>query len=438
MTFYIAPRFLKKLAVHITKNFIDLPKVKVPLILGIHGRKGEGKTFQCELVYQAMGVEVVHISAGELESPDAGDPARLIRLRYREAAELIRVRGKMAVLMINDLDAGAWRVDAGTQYTVNTQLVNATLMNIADNPTNVQLPGSYDDTPLHRVPIVVTGNDFATLYAPLVRDGRMEKFYWEPSREDKIGIVGGIFSEDGLSMQDVTTLVDHFLDQSVDFYGALRSRLFDEQIEDFIDRVGIAKVGASVVNTTQPPAFHPPNFALPHLIEQGNLMVIEQQRLRDMRLVREYNQVLSEGRPPQPEPAVIFSANTDPRPQALPTTDGYPPTAPSDTIQTAPSPSHGGGPDPQAVLNSDALDPTMAQQVQSLVSQGYAIGVEYVEPRRFKTGSWQSCRTIAPTSPTETLAHLAGCLNDHRGHYVRVFGVDASKRRVMETIIQRP
>lgn len=150
MTFYIAPRFLNKLAVHITKNFLDLPKVKVPLILGIHGRKGEGKTFQCQLVYQKMGVEVVHISAGELESPDAGDPARLIRLRYREAAELIRVRGKMAVLMINDLDAGAGRVDQGTQYTVNTQLVNATLMNIADNPTNVQLPGSYDDTPLHR------------------------------------------------------------------------------------------------------------------------------------------------------------------------------------------------------------------------------------------------------------------------------------------------
>jgi hypothetical protein len=28
-----------------------------------------------------------------------------------------------------------------TQYTVNNQMVNATLMNIADSPTNVQLPG---------------------------------------------------------------------------------------------------------------------------------------------------------------------------------------------------------------------------------------------------------------------------------------------------------
>jgi len=162
MSYYISPRFLDKISVHITKNYLDIPGVRVPLILGVHGRKGEGKSFQCELVFERMGVEVTHISGGELESPDAGDPARLIRLRYRETAELIRVRGKMCAIMINDLDAGAGRFDEGTQYTVNTQLVNATLMNIADNPTDVQLPGSYDSTPLHRVPIIVTGNDFST------------------------------------------------------------------------------------------------------------------------------------------------------------------------------------------------------------------------------------------------------------------------------------
>ena len=34
------------------------------------------------------------------------------------------------------------------------------------------------------MPIIVTGNDLSTLFAPLVRDGRMAKFYWEPSRND--------------------------------------------------------------------------------------------------------------------------------------------------------------------------------------------------------------------------------------------------------------
>nr|WP_019498615.1 AAA family ATPase [Pseudanabaena sp. PCC 6802] len=289
MTYYISPRFLDKLAIHITKNFMQLPDVKVPLILGIHGRKGEGKSFQCELVFDRMGIEPVYMSGGELESPDAGDPARLIRVRYREAAELIRVRGKMCILLIEDLDAGAGRVDASTQYTVNTQLVNATLMNIADNPTNVQLPGSYDMTPIHRVPIIVTGNDFSTLYAPLVRDGRMEKFYWEPDRNDRIGIVSGIFAADGLSSWEIEQLVDMFSDRSIDFFSALRSRLYDEQVRQFIDRVGLDRLSMRLLNSKEPPPeFRRPNFDLQTLKHFGQLMLEEAQRLQKMRLVDEY------------------------------------------------------------------------------------------------------------------------------------------------------
>ncbi len=55
MSYYIAPRFLDKLAVHITKNFLKLPGVRVPLILGIHGRKGEGKTFSMSVSLRENG-----------------------------------------------------------------------------------------------------------------------------------------------------------------------------------------------------------------------------------------------------------------------------------------------------------------------------------------------------------------------------------------------
>ena len=44
--FYISPAFLDKLSIHVAKNFLELPKIKVPLILGIWGGKGQGKTFQ--------------------------------------------------------------------------------------------------------------------------------------------------------------------------------------------------------------------------------------------------------------------------------------------------------------------------------------------------------------------------------------------------------
>lgn len=154
------------------------------------------------------------MSAGELESGNAGEPAKLIRQRYREAADIIR-KGKMCCLFINDLDAGAGRLGGTTQYTVNNQMVNATLMNIADNPTNVQLPGMYNKEENPRVPIIVTGNDFSTLYAPLIRDGRMEKFYWAPTRDDRIGVCQGIFRTDGVLKEDIIKLVDTFLGQSI-------------------------------------------------------------------------------------------------------------------------------------------------------------------------------------------------------------------------------
>jgi len=44
--FYISEAFLDKMTVHIAKNFMGIPKVKVPLILGVWGGKGQGKTFQ--------------------------------------------------------------------------------------------------------------------------------------------------------------------------------------------------------------------------------------------------------------------------------------------------------------------------------------------------------------------------------------------------------
>ena len=99
---------------HITKNYLSdqgaiSRGVRVPLILGVWGPKGCGKTFQTELTFKKLGVEAVVMSAGELESEVAGQPGRLIRERYRKAAEMSKVRGKMSCLVINDLDAGIGR-----------------------------------------------------------------------------------------------------------------------------------------------------------------------------------------------------------------------------------------------------------------------------------------------------------------------------------------
>lgn len=471
MSYYISPRFLDKVAIHITKNFLEIPGVKVPLILGIHGRKGEGKTFQCELVFEKMGIEVIRMSAGELESPDAGDPARLIRLRYREAAELIRVRGKMCVLLINDFDAGAGRFDGGTQYTVNTQLVHGTLMNIADRPTDVQLPGSYDATPLHPVPIILTGNDFSTLYAPLIRDGRMEKFYWEPDRSDKIGIVGGIFDGDGLSPAEIEKLVDTFSDGAIDFFSALRARLYDEQIRSFIHDVGVNKISSRIVNSTdRPPEFRQPNFSLPHLIEVGNLMVRDNEQVYKSRLVEEYmphRYGISHQEAQEIVAKAVPSVEVPPPVRQIPQPDAW-----QSDRQYASRPVEESRPyrygvssnDAQAIVNNavpsvevhapvlntivnepipEVLQSSLSQELESqileAVDSGYKLALECADDRRFKTSAWQSCGSIHTKLASEALSEVANCLAEHPREYIRLIAIDPNlKRRIKESIIQRP
>jgi ribulose bisphosphate carboxylase small subunit len=439
MPYYISPRFLDTVAVHITKNFLDLPRVRVPLILGIHGRKGEGKTFQCERVFDKMGIDPVTISGGELESPDAGDPSRLLRLRYREAAEQIKVRGEMSVVFINDLDAGAGRFDSGTQYTVNTQLVNATLMNIADNPHNVQLPGSYDENPLPRIPIIVTGNDFSTLYAPLIRDGRMAKFFWEPTRTERVEIVSAIFKDDGLSAREIEQFVDQFPGQAIDFFSAVRSRLYDQQIQDFIHHIGVDNLSRRLVNSTEaPPEFNKPKFNLTQLVQFGEMMVGEQKRIQELRLVEEYNQfrTFNSGQTPEERSPLMAAKPIEHLP--------YNPIMPPHSINSkATSVMQGDATGSTLVIEGQAIQTQLSidvlQQIEQILDQGYQIGLEYADKRRFKTGSWKSYPLNDSDRQADVIHAIESCFANHPHDYIRLLGIDAkAKRRVIEQIIQRP
>jgi carbon dioxide concentrating mechanism protein CcmM len=84
------------------------------------------------------------------------------------------------------------------------------------------------------------------------------------------------------------------------------------------------------------------------------------------------------------------------------------------------------------------ISDSIRQQVRRLLSQGYRVGVEYADARRFRTGSWQTC-SITQGSEGTVLASLAACLDEHQGQYVQLIGVDTNSRsRVLELMIQRP
>lgn len=90
-------------------------------------------------------------------------------------------------------------------------------------------------------------------------------------------------------------------------------------------------------------------------------------------------------------------------------------------------------------MNHTTLDAAIVSQVRSLLAQGYRIGSEHADKRRFQTSSWQSCPSITSTNESQVLAGIESCMSEHQGEYVRLIGIDTqAKQRVLETIIQRP
>ena len=152
---------------------------------------------------------------------------------------MAKTRGCLTCLVIQDVDAGLGRFE-NTQVTVNNQMVVGTLMNLCDNPAFVSIGETWDKTTTaatkreNRIPIIVTGNDLSTCFAPLLRDGRMDKFYWQPTREDTIMTVWTMFKDDQLSREDMETLIDTFPNQSLDFFGSVRQATYDVVMQEWI------------------------------------------------------------------------------------------------------------------------------------------------------------------------------------------------------------
>jgi carbon dioxide concentrating mechanism protein CcmM len=94
----------------------------------------------------------------------------------------------------------------------------------------------------------------------------------------------------------------------------------------------------------------------------------------------------------------------------------------------------GNGALPVAAAGAD-----LSETVQGLLNQGALIGLEFADERHFRASSWTSAPPLGARSASEALNVLNNFLAQHPNDYVRLIGVDTqAKRRILETIIQRP
>merc|ERR1711907_64106 len=84
-------------------------------------------------------------------------------------------------------------------------------------------------------------------------------------------------------------LVDAFPTQSIDFFGALRARIYDDVVRNFIVDTGMESLGKRLVNSREgPPVFEKPAMTVDMLLEYENLLVGEQENVKRVQLADAY------------------------------------------------------------------------------------------------------------------------------------------------------
>ncbi|KIZ00211.1 hypothetical protein MNEG_7747 [Monoraphidium neglectum] len=134
----------------------------------------------------------------------------------------------------------------------------------------------------------------------------MDKFYWDPSFEDKVEIVLQMYRDDGVTRADVEALLTRFGNQGLDFFGHLRSSTYDNQIRDWIEQITGSKFDAEKINFSELhrrlvkqkdlPQFDPVTATLGMLVAEGERLVAEQDAVNANKLSEEYLKHLREAK----------------------------------------------------------------------------------------------------------------------------------------------
>lgn len=179
-TMMVPKEFKEKVLVHVVSQYMTLNEFFVPpLYLAIEGPAGEGKTSQTIAVLTQHNIEVLYVSASEISGSHEGDPVKILNGIYNYAVHRSK-RGYCIAILIDDFHMGAINQDSKTEKTINSNLLTGRMMNLADCSGE------------KKIPVIMTGNDFSTVYAPLLRSGRADIYRWEPDIKLKAVIIQSI------------------------------------------------------------------------------------------------------------------------------------------------------------------------------------------------------------------------------------------------------
>lgn len=217
---YIPERFKNTILKHLILNYSkDINNFSPPLLLAIQGAKGEGKSFMIKKLCEYYSINYIPISGAELCGNLEGDSIKVVMEAYEKACINAAQERKLNCLVIDDFHKSlAANQQKNMSRTTNSETLIGRLMNLADEPFVCG----------NRVPIILTGNNFTTVYSALTRHKRMDFFDWEPNLEEKINIVYNMFKKYSPDMDYmvVKAFVEKYKNNYVAFFDSVIQDIF--------------------------------------------------------------------------------------------------------------------------------------------------------------------------------------------------------------------
>lgn len=216
---YIPHRFVQRILSHVLLVSLDSKrKYRHPLILAIQGVPGSGKSYQARYTLTHNGLKAVTIDSSSLAGSLEGDSIKLLKDVYCR----LGATNELGAIIIDDFDISIGAQKQNYERTSNSDILNAFLMHLCDNPSAV------NGLNLHPVPIILTGNNFTTLYEPLRRHGRTRIFDWEPTVEERTAVVNNILKELSLPNSTVEKLLELYPNKGIAFFHHIKTNLLDD------------------------------------------------------------------------------------------------------------------------------------------------------------------------------------------------------------------
>lgn len=209
----VPDQFKKKVLTHVISHYLEdnsffLP----PIFLAIEGPAGEGKTSQTIASLTQRDIDVVYVSGSNLSGSHESEASDIMMDIYNFAKSR-RKNNTSICIVIDDFHMSIINQDDNIKKTINSNLLTGFFMNL----TNV----SPDNT----VPIILTGNDFSQVYAPLLRSGRADIFRWNPDYNTKFDIVQKILEPIiiNFNSRDFKKFFDQFQAESIADFTQLKN-----------------------------------------------------------------------------------------------------------------------------------------------------------------------------------------------------------------------